>query len=114
MDSLTSALGRLYSSNSLKYLQPIQSSIQRVYVTFAANSDLCLSFIQRCIGYGEEVIGWRLPSIPLPMPLRVIASHELWERALRLQSEMTGGSVEIAASVQGLSSYQSTSSNGNH
>ncbi len=33
-----------------------------------------------------------------------MASRELRERAMRLQSEMIGGSVENAASAQGLSS----------
>lgn len=101
MGSLTLALERLLSSYSLKCLPSCQSFIQRVYVAFAANSDLCLSFLQRCVDYGEKVIGCRLPSVPLCTPFRVMASDDRWERTVRLQSEMTGISAENAASAQG-------------
>ena len=37
-----------------------------------------------------------------------MALHDLWERTIRLQSEVTGISVEHAASVQGLFSYHLT------
>jgi hypothetical protein len=104
MDSLKSALDRLLSSNSLKYLKSGSSSIQPAYVAFAANSDLCLSLLRSCADYGENVIG--LPSIVLPTSRRVIASHDLRERTTRLLSEITDVSVENAVSVQGLSSYQ--------
>jgi hypothetical protein len=105
MGLLTSALERLPSSNSFKYSQSGQPSIQRVYVAFAANSDLCLSFLRQCADYGEKVISWRLPPIA---SLRVMASHDLRERTIRLRSEMRGVSGENAASVQGLSLCQST------
>ena len=108
MGSLTSALERVTSSNSLKYLRSDvgRSFMQRVYEAFAANSDLCLSFLQKCADYGGKAIGWHLPAIALPKSLRVMASHDLRERTMRLQSEMT--SVENAVSVQGLSLYQLT------
>jgi hypothetical protein len=105
MGSLTSALERLLSSYSLKRLPSCRSFIQRVYVAFAANSDLCLSFLRRCVDYGEKVIGCRLPSIPLPAPFGVMATYDLRERTVGFQSEMTGISAENAASVQGRSSY---------
>jgi hypothetical protein len=114
MGSLTSALDRLLSSYSLKYLPSCQPSIQRVYVAFAANSDLCLSFLRRCVDYGEKVIGCRLHPTPLPASFRVMTSYNLRERTVRFQSEMTGISAENAASVQGQSSssYRSTLFNG--
>ena len=105
MGSLTSALDRLLSSNSLKYSKSTSSSIQPVYVAFAANSDLCLSLLQSCADYGEDVIG--LPSIALSTSRRVMISHDLQERTMRLLSETTDVSVENAVIVQGLSSYQS-------
>ena len=114
MKSLTSALEYVTSSNSLKYLRSDagRSFMQRVYVAFAANSDLCFSFLQKCADYGGKAIGWPLPPIALPTSLRVMASHDLRERTMRLRSEMTY--VENAASVQGLSSYQLTHFDGYH
>ena len=96
MGSLTSALERLLSSNSLKYTRSGSSSIQPIYVAFAANSDLCLSLLRRCAHYEEKVI-----SLPLPTSHGGMPSHDLLERTMRLQSEMTGVSVGNAVSVQG-------------
>ncbi len=89
MDSFTPALEHLTVSNSLKYSHLGTPSIERAYAAFAANSDLCLSFLRRCVDYGEKVIGWGLSSIPLPAPFRVMASHELWERPVKLRTEVT-------------------------
>ena len=106
MSSVTSALERLPSTNSLKYLPSCQSSIQQVYLALRGNRDLCLSFLRRCADYGEKVIGCRLSCTAMSIPFRVMASHDLRERAMRLLSETTDVSAENAASVQGLSSYQ--------
>ena len=106
MGSLTLALDRLLSSNSLRYSKSSSSSIQPVYVAFEANSDLCLSLLRSCADYGENVIG--LPSIALSTSLRTMASRDLQERTTRLLFEMTDVSVENAASVRGQSSYQLT------
>ena len=80
-------------------------------MAFAANKDVCLTLLQRCADYGVKLIG--LPSVALPTPPRVMASvaasHDLWERTMRLRSKMTGVSTENAASIQGLSLYQVTS-----
>ena len=108
MGSLTSALDRLTLSDSIKYSRSGLSSVQRVYVSFAANSDLCHSFLRRCADYGEKVIGWRLPSTDLPTSSCVDAAHDLRERTMRFLAEMTGISVDNVAGIQGLSSYQST------
>jgi hypothetical protein len=114
MGSLTSALERLLSSYSLKYLPSCQFFIQRVYVAFEANSDLCLSFLRRCVDYGEKAIGCHLPYIPIPLPapFSVMASYDLRERTVGFQSEMPGISAENAPSMQGQSSYKLTSFNG--
>ena len=53
--SLTSALDCLNSCKSLKYSQSGRSFIQPVYEAFAANSDMCLSFLRQCADYGEKV-----------------------------------------------------------
>ena len=74
-------------------------------MAFAANSDLCLSFLRRCADYGEKVVGSRVPSITLPTSSCVDSPHDLRERSMRFLSEMTGVSVDNVASVQGLSSY---------
>ncbi len=108
MSSVTSALERLPSTNSLKYLSSCQSSIQRVYLALRGNRDLCLSFLRRCADYGEMVIGWCITFTALPASFRMMASHDLRERIMRLTSETTDVSVENVASVQGLSSYQPT------
>jgi hypothetical protein len=113
MGSLRSALDRLHSSNSIKYLQSGPLSIKPVYVAFAANSDLCLSFLRQCADYGEKVIAWCLPSIISPQvsptSSRAGVPLDLLDRAMRLRSEITGVSVENDAGVQGLSLYESTS-----
>jgi len=74
-------------------------------VASEANGDLCRSFLRRCVDYVEKVTGCRLPSIPLPAPISVMASYDLRERTVRSPSEMTGISAENAPSVQGQSSY---------
>ena len=74
-------------------------------MAFAANSDLCLSLLRRCVDYGEKVIGCHFPYIPLPTPIRMMASYDLRERTVRFQLEMTGISAGNAAGVQGQSSY---------
>ncbi|KAN0113637.1 hypothetical protein V8E52_007563 [Russula decolorans] len=101
MSSVTSALERVPSTNSLKYLSSCQSSIQRVYLALRGNRDACLSFLRHCADYGEKVIGCRLSSTAFPTPFRVMASHDLRERTMRPLSETTNVSVENAASVQG-------------
>ena len=108
MGSLASALDRLPLSDSVKYSRSGLSSIRQVYVAFAANSDLCLSFLRRCANYREKVIGWHLPSTDLPTLSCVDAPHDLRERTMRFLAEMTGISADNVASIQGLSSYQST------
>ena len=107
MSSVTSALERLPSTNSLKYLSSCQSSIQRVYLALRGNRDACLSFLRRCADYGDEVVSCYRSSTALPTPFRVMASHDLRERTMRPLSETTDISVENVTSVQGLSSYQS-------
>ena len=81
-------------------------------MAFAANSDLCLSFLRRCADYGEKVIGSRVPSITPPTSSCVDSPHDLRERTMRLLSEMTGVSVDNVASVEGLSSYPPTTFDG--
>ena len=103
---LTSALDRLPSSKSVQYLRLGRSSIQRVYVAFAANSDLCLSFIQRCANYGEKVFACCSPSISLPASPHVGAPYDLRERTMRLLSETKGFSAENAVFFQGTSLYK--------
>lgn len=102
---LEEALDRIFSSASLRYSQSGPSSIQRVYVAFAANSDMCLSFLQLCADYGEKMVARCLPSIPLPASTCVDATHDLRERTRSLQSEMTGLPAENVARVQGVSPY---------
>jgi hypothetical protein len=96
----------------MKYLKPGKqsglSSIQGVYVAFAANKDLCLSFLRHCFDYGEEILALCLPSIASPTSARMGAPNELRERTMKLRSEMTGVSTESAVGLPGLSSYQST------
>jgi len=101
MGSLTSALDRLVSSNSLKYLQSGRSFMQRVYVGFLANSDVCLSFLRQCVDYGEKVFALCLPSIASPTSHTYYGVRDFWERTMRLRSEITSVPMENAASVQG-------------
>ena len=113
MGLLASALDRLPLSDSVKYSRSGQSPIRQVYVAFAANSDLCVSFLRRCADYGEKVVGWHLPSTDLPTLSCVNTPHDLRERTIRFLAEMMGISVDNVASIQGLS-YQSTPSDCYH
>ena len=106
--SLGEALERIDSSASLRYSPLSQSSFQRAYVTFAANSDLCLSFLRHCADYGEKMFTWCLSFNASPTSSRVGMPHDLRERTARLLSEATGISTEIVASIEGLSLYEST------
>ena len=107
--SFGEALDRIFSSDSLQYSPPLsRSSFQRVYVAFAANSDMCLSFLRDCAHYGEKVFTWCLSLNASPISSRVGACHDLRERTARLLSEATGISTENIASIKGLSLYEST------
>jgi hypothetical protein len=106
--SFGEALERISSSVSLRYSPWSRSSFQRVYVAFAANSDLCLSFLRRCADYGEKVSTWCLSFNASPIYSRVGGPHDLQERTVRLLSEATGISTENVASIKGLFSYEST------
>ena len=105
--SLGEALERISSSASLRYSPLSRPSFQRVYVRFAAHSDVCLSFLRHCRLRGKGV---HLVSIFLRFAhiLSVGASDHLREQTARLLSQATGISTEIVASVKGLSSYEST------
>jgi len=93
--SFGDALERISSSASLRYSPPLsRSCFQRAYVGFAANSDLCLSFLRHCTNYGEKVFTWCLSSNASPVSSRVGAPHDLRERTARLLSEATSISTE--------------------
>ena len=96
MGSLEEALERMSSSTSLRYSQSGRLSFQRVYVAFAGNSDICLSFLRRCADYGESVLAWRLVSIGSPSSARVGAldSNDIRKRTKGLRSEVAGDSAK--------------------
>jgi hypothetical protein len=99
-------LDRISSSNSIKYSQLGQSSFQRVYVAFAANSDLCLSFLVHCADYREKVIGWRFPSIASPafsrVPVGPPHDSDLRERTTGLWFDATGISTKSFETLGGM------------
>ena len=107
--SFGEALERIFSSDSLQYSPSSWPSFQRAYVAFAANSDLCLSFLQHCADYGENVFTWYLSFNPSARSARVGLSHELRERTARLQSEATDISTGSVADIKGLSWYEPSS-----
>ena len=102
MGSLEDAFERMLSSASLQYSQLGRSSFQRVYIAFAGNSDICLSFLRQCADYGESVLALRLASIGLPTSSRVCASHDLQERSTGLWSEGTGDSARGLETLEGM------------
>jgi hypothetical protein len=106
--SFGEALEHISSSDSLRYSPWSRPSFQRAYVAFARNSDLCLSFLRHCADYGEKVFTWCLSFNASPIPSRVGAPHDLRERTARLLPEVTSISMDNIASVEGLSSYEST------
>ena len=103
--SFGEALERISSSASLHYSPLSWIPFQRVYIGFAANSDLCLSFLRHCADYSEKVFTWCLSIDALPVTSPVDAPHDLRERSARLLSEPTGVSTENVASIKGLVSY---------
>jgi hypothetical protein len=108
MGSLTPALLSILSSNSFKYSVLGPSSIEKIYLAFKANRDICLSFLRQYVDYGEKVLACYPPSDASPPSSRVDSQHELQERTRRLLSEVAGVSVENIGSIQGLFSYQLT------
>jgi len=99
--SFGETLERIFSSVSLRYSPLSRSSFQRVYVAFAANSDLCHSFLRHCADYGEKVFTCCRPFYASPISSRVGVPHDLRERAARFLSEAPGISTENVASVKG-------------
>jgi hypothetical protein len=106
--SFGEALERISSSVSLRYSPLSLSSFQRVYVAFASNSDLCLSFLRHCADYGEKVFTWCLSFNASPISSWVGVPHGLRERTAGFLSGATGISMENVASTKGLSSYEPT------
>ena len=98
MGSLENALERMFSSASLQYSQLGRSSFQRVYIAFAGNSDLCLSFLRHCVDYGEKVFSWRLASISSPTS---DVPHDPPERITVRRPEVTGESSKSLEGVGG-------------
>jgi hypothetical protein len=103
--SFEKVLERISSSASLRYSPLSRSSFQRTYVSFAANSDLCLSFLRHCADYGEKVLTRRLSFNAPPISSRASAPHDLRER---IAPKVTDISTENVAGVKGLSSYEPT------
>jgi len=97
------ALERISSSTSLRYSPLSRPSFQRAYVAFAANSDLCLSFLRHCADYGEKVFTWNPSFNASPVSSPVGAPHDLRERTARLlsASEVTAISTENVAGIKG-------------
>ena len=84
---------------------------------FAGNRDLCLSFLQHCVNYGEKVFAWCLFGISSPAFSHVGSPYDLRKRTMKLLSETshtTDVLAENANSVQGLSSYRLTPFDGHH
>jgi hypothetical protein len=106
--SFGEALERMSSSASLQYSPSSLPSFKRGYVAFAANSDLCHSFLRHCADYGEMVSTWCLSCDASPISPQVGAPRDLRERTARFLSEATGISTENVASFKGLSLYEST------
>ena len=103
--SFGEALECIDSSASLRYSPLSRFPFQQAYVAFEANSDVCLSFLRNCAEYGEKMFTWCLSFNASPISSRV---GDLQEATARLLSEVTGISTENGASVEGLSSYEST------
>ena len=92
--SLGEALELMDSSASLHYSQLGRSSFEHVYVAFAGNSGLCLSFLRNCADYGEKVLTWCFPSIASPMSSHAGAAYDIRERNTELWSEVIGISAK--------------------
>ena len=109
--SFGEALEGISSSDSLRHSPLSLHSFRRVYVGFAANSDLCLSVLQKCAGYGEKVFTWcfSFNASPISSWVGAPAPHDLRDGTARLLTEATGISTESDSSVEGLSSYESES-----
>ena len=91
------------SCDSSRYLPLGRSSFQRVYVAFAANSDLCLSVLQHCADYGEKVVAWHPASVGSPASSRMGALHDLRERSVG-RSNVTGVSEKTLETLEGAGS----------
>jgi hypothetical protein len=101
--SFEDALERMSSCDSSRYLPLGRSSFQRVYVAFAANSDLCLSVLQHRADYGEKVVAWHPASVGSPASSRMGALHDLRERSVG-RSSVTGASEKTLETLEGAGS----------
>lgn len=102
MGSLPSTLDRLYLSNSVRYSR---SDLKAVYVSSAANRNMCYTYLQQVVDYWEKAFARSLRSIASPTSSRAGAPQDLWEQITKLQYEMTNFSAEKVASVKCLSSF---------
>ena len=104
MGSLEENLKLIRSSASLEHISYSGLSlVLRVEIAFARNNDLCLAFLRRCANYRDFVGVFYNPPITLATSSRVVASHDLCERAMRPPFETTSVSAENADGVEGLS-----------
>ncbi len=102
MGSLEENLKLIRSSASLAHISYSGLSlVLRVEVAFARNSDLCLTFLRRCVNYRDFVAAFYNPPITLATSP---PSHDLCERAMRPPFETTSVSAENVDGVEGLSS----------
>jgi hypothetical protein len=106
IDSLGEALERISSSASLQYSELRgRSDFERVYIAFAGNSDMCLSFLCKCADYGEKAFAWCFPSIASPASTRVGTPYDVGERSMGLRSEVTEGMGGVGALLRGLATH---------
>jgi hypothetical protein len=100
MGKLEEALNLVRSSASLEYTSHLGLSlVLKVEFAFTRNSKLCLAFLRRCSDYRDFVVA---PATS-PTSSRVVASHDLCERAMRPPFETTSAAAENADDVKGLS-----------
>jgi len=115
MGFLSEALKRIRSSATFEHVSysglPL---VLQVDLAFSGDCDQCLSFLRRCVEYGEIVTTFCSLSSSRPTYPHLEGSQDLRDRILGLRFETTVVSPKCAVIVEGLSSYKQTPCDGSH
>jgi hypothetical protein len=105
LGKLEETLQRVRESASVTFSLMSLGPVLQAKLGLTQNSELCLSFLRRCVDFGEIVAGLSGASITYPAFSRLRASNDLQERVMNLMAEpeVVDLSAENDGRSQGLS-----------
>ncbi|KAH9961539.1 hypothetical protein BC827DRAFT_1267541 [Russula dissimulans] len=87
LGKLEETLQRVRESASVTFSLMSLGPVLQAKLGLTQNSELCLSFLRRCVDFGEIVAGLSGASITYPAFSRLRASNDLQERVMNLMAE---------------------------